>query len=86
MRTKSFKLAINECPKHGYRSVTIDQEFLDGGGIGSRISPTKCCGSWKVVQSWSLPAFMWESVIREAKLALRFTKQQEKKSTATQGS
>lgn len=72
-------LCINKCPQHGYMSVSIDEVEPDGrGGIGSRLTPSKCCGRWDVVKSWKLSAHDWEEIIKEARSALRLAKKLEK--------
>jgi len=43
-------LAIYKCP-HSIYSVSLDDE---GGGI--RLTPSKCCGHWDHVSSWSMTA------------------------------
>lgn len=50
-----MKLSINRCPEHrSYWCVTVDDE-----DSGYRITPTKCCGSWRVVKSWTLDKGDW---------------------------
>jgi hypothetical protein len=60
------KLSINQCPDHGFWSVSIDS---DNGG-GTRITPGKCCGRWQVVKSWKLGYDDWHELINEAECAL----------------
>ena len=55
------KLVINRCARHNFFSVSIDNE--DGG---TRITPSKCCGSWDTVKEWQLSAAQWREI---AKLA-----------------
>lgn len=43
-------VAINRCPVHkDFWSVSVDDE-----SGGTRITPGKCCGQWRVVKSWRL--------------------------------
>lgn len=45
-----MKLAINQCPQHpSFWSVSIDD---DNGG--TRLTPGKCCGRWRVVKEWAV--------------------------------
>lgn len=62
-------LAINKCTHHGFMSVSIDDE--DGG---VRITPTKCCGSWVVLQRWRIT----ESMVRDFLQWIRLTEDQPK--------
>jgi hypothetical protein len=72
-----MKLAINRCPVHrDYMSISIDDE-----NGGTRVTPDKCCGQWRTIRDWSLPAYLWESLIKEARGALRVAKKLEKERT-----
>lgn len=64
-------LCINECPKHRYRSISIDIIRADGTGYGTRVTPSKCCGSWTTVKKWPLSAFEWKQLADEARKAQR---------------
>ena len=46
-----YRLSINRCPAHGVWSVSLDQRES-----GTRLTPTKCCGSWKLRFEWLLEA------------------------------
>lgn len=41
------KVAILRCPTHGFYGVSLDERRLTSG---------KCCGSWRIVQSWYVAA------------------------------
>ena len=45
------KLTIMQCRKHDFWAISVDD---DGGG--TRITPGKCCGSWKDLKSWAMSA------------------------------
>jgi hypothetical protein len=45
-----IKLTINKC-NHGTFAISLDDE-----NGGTRLTPSKCCGSWKEVQAWELSA------------------------------
>lgn len=45
-----MKLSICQCPVHrNFWMVSID-----GDGSGTRLTPSKCCGSWREVRSWKM--------------------------------
>lgn len=54
-----MKLAINICP-HGIYSVSIDDE---SGGV--RLTPSKCCGRWTIVQEWPLTHQRGAEIVNE---------------------
>ena len=54
-------LTIMRCSKHSYWAVSID----DANG-GSRITPSKCCGSWSDVKSWRLSEREWRDIANQA--------------------
>lgn len=60
------RLTIDRCRTHGYFAVAVDDE--DGGG--TRLTPTKCCGSWKTIHSWPLDKNLAEAMIEHAEIAL----------------
>lgn len=49
-----YSIAIDRCPEHNYYAVSINKTWPDGGGIGQRLTPSKCCGSWKKFKEWSV--------------------------------
>lgn len=53
-----MKLAINQCPTHKLWSISID----DADGNGTRLTPSKCCGHWKVIATWKLSKREWEEL------------------------
>lgn len=60
-----MQLAINRCPTHGYWMVAIERK----GYGGTRITPSKCCGSWEVVKTWELSVRDWEELANLAQQA-----------------
>jgi len=53
-----MKLCIDKCLRHGYWAVSIEDD-----GIGTRLTPIKCCGSWTTVKSWNVdPQKLVESI------------------------
>ena len=44
-------LALNVCPNHGTRSLSVDDEYG-----GTRIGGPKCCGRWNTVEQWLITA------------------------------
>lgn len=45
LKPDEAKLEIVTCSMHSYYAVVIND---------SRISPSKCCGSWAVLRSWTV--------------------------------
>lgn len=45
LKPDEAKLEIVRCSMHGYYAVVVND---------SRISPSKCCGSWSVLRSWTV--------------------------------
>jgi hypothetical protein len=82
---ENYFLTINRCPSHGgYWSVGIDLICTDNTGIGTRLTPSKCCGAWDTVRKWKLSSEDWDQIIKEAKLARRFAARQEAKMAVVQ--
>ena len=48
-----YTIAIDRCAQHNYYAVSINKTWPDGGGVGKRLTPSKCCGSWRTVEEWS---------------------------------
>jgi hypothetical protein len=44
-------LSIDRCPRHGFNAVSVSGNSKIGG---TRLTPSKCCGSWKQVQAWDV--------------------------------
>ncbi len=63
------RLSINQCPDHGFWSVTIDWDR----GSGLRVTPGKCCGRWQEIKSWKLSERDWRELINAAECALEET-------------
>ena len=54
-------LALNNCPNHGTKMVSIDSN-----GTGIRVAGSKCCGRWQVIKEWPLTAQQWRELAEEA--------------------
>lgn len=51
---KGFYLSIHQCPIHkDFLAVCLDEKDEDGG-TGVRLTPSKCCGRWKLVTQWPM--------------------------------
>lgn len=46
-------LGIYECPRHHYTAIMV--EPLNDSG-GTRLTPSKCCGSWTLKKRWKVDA------------------------------
>lgn len=56
------KLAIYRCPEHReFFAVILD----DDEGVGTRVTPSKCCGRWDLVRSWPIDDHMRATIIKE---------------------
>ena len=77
-QTENYFLCFNECPKHSYKSVSVDLIRADGSGHGTRVTPSKCCGSWSTVRKWMLSASEWKVLADEARRAQRLAARREK--------
>lgn len=49
-----MNISVNKCPEHSAYAISIDDE----NGVGSRITPSKCCGKWETVFSWPVTPAM----------------------------
>lgn len=59
------KIGIYRCPVHrNFLAVVVGD-----GGSGSRITSSKCCGRWDVVQEWTLPTDKWRELAQLATTA-----------------
>lgn len=67
-------LSIDKCPVHGYWAISINEEAVDGSGIGTRVTPGKCCGMWSSVRNWKLSSAEWEALEKEAKFAAKLAR------------
>jgi len=61
---RKVKLTIDRCSRHGFYAVAVM-----GERTGTRITPSKCCGSWSTIKAWSLSASEWRDIEREARKA-----------------
>lgn len=52
-----MKLCILGCSYHGVQAISIEDE--DGG---ERITPSKCCGSWRTYMEWELTPAQWTRI------------------------
>ena len=59
-----MKLSIDQCLRHGFYAICI----ADADG-GTRVTPSKCCGSWSEVKSWTLEPSQWRELAEEAERA-----------------
>ncbi len=59
---KKLYLSINQCPHH----VSIYSVNFEDENSGIRITPSKCCGSWKQLTRWKLTKKDWVRIIEEA--------------------
>ena len=57
-------LIINKCPDHGIYSISLENER---GGL--RLTPSKCCGTWQIVESWRMNAGELRAIINELECA-----------------
>lgn len=53
---KQFYLSINRCPHHpNFKAIMFDErDDVTKAGTGVRLTPAKCCGSWKTMHSFKL--------------------------------
>ena len=63
-------ICIMQCSKHRYWGISIDDE-----NGGSRITPSKCCGSWSNVKSWELSEREWLEIAEQATEAAALTEE-----------
>lgn len=59
-------LAIDHCPRHGFYSVSLNETAESGWGSGRRLTPSKCCGSWKTFREWDMDANGLREMANEA--------------------
>lgn len=57
-----MNITIQRCPTHNYWAITIDTP----GVGGTRITPSKCCGSWETVKTWPMDERGWAEIERLA--------------------
>jgi hypothetical protein len=43
-------IEVLKCGRHGFNAVAVSS----GKGGGQRVTPSKCCGAWAVVQAWKV--------------------------------
>jgi hypothetical protein len=56
----NYYLSIDECPRHGFMAVSIGNK-----DTGTRLTPSKCCGSWETVHSWKVTSQDIDSMVEE---------------------
>lgn len=49
LETAQAYIAIDHCPTHGFRAVSVRR-----GMHGRRLTDSKCCGSWHTQVEWRL--------------------------------
>ena len=49
LEKEEYWLEIMHCEAHGFWSIMVNK---DSGG--TRITPSKCCGSWDTVAKWRM--------------------------------
>lgn len=59
-------LAIDHCPRHGFYSVSLNETSANGWGSGRRLTPSKCCGSWKTFREWTMSVRELRDIANEA--------------------
>lgn len=65
-------LSICRCPKHPkFWSIGIDEK----NGIGTRVTPSKCCGTWTTIMQWELSKDDWALIAELASNASRTVEQ-----------
>lgn len=47
MENKTLNLCIDRCSKHDFYAISIGDD-----DTGTRLTPSKCCGSWSTLRSW----------------------------------
>lgn len=60
----NYYLSIDECKQHGFHAVCIGND-----DTGTRLTPTKCCGSWTLVKRWKLTPESIDSMVTELEVA-----------------
>lgn len=62
----SKTLVIMRCSRHDVYGISID----DANG-GTRVTPSKCCGSWPTVKEWTLRKSEWLELSKLAAAAAK---------------
>ncbi len=60
------KLAIYRCSTHGYWAIVVDDE-----NGGTRVTGSKCCGSWHLVHSFHMDSSDWTELSELARVAAK---------------
>lgn len=71
-----YKFAVNICPHHGFKSLSIDDELG-----GRRLTPRKCCGTWKRIHSWPLTLDLAKEMIEELQKIVNLLESSENENT-----
>lgn len=58
--TINYYLSINRCRQHGQTAIC-----LGNGETGTRLTPSKCCGSWSEVEHWKLSPRDIDNIVDE---------------------
>jgi hypothetical protein len=59
-------LVIMRCREHQAWAVSIDDTE---DGTGSRVTPGKCCGSWRTVKEFVMTSALWTELADAAAFA-----------------
>lgn len=54
-------LSLDKCP-HGMFAIALNDEDK---GIGTRLTPHKCCGRWDMVKTWKLTGDQLRDIANE---------------------
>lgn len=54
-------ISILTCSRHKFFAIAIEDEEENG----TRITPSKCCGSWTTVRRWKIDESMREDIFKE---------------------
>jgi len=74
----SFKLSVNRCPHHpSFWSVCLDAYHEGALESGTRLTNSKCCGSWKLQRSFPMRLADLESMRDEIEHAIGLLREQE---------
>lgn len=70
-------LEIDECPRgHGYEAIML---MSDNPSVGRRLTPSKCCGSWRTRKRWLVSADNLDEIAAEFKDAAKRLRRSERR-------
>ena len=70
VRKRTVTLGVYRCPVHrDFLSVSVD---YPASGLGTRVTPSKCCGRWEAVKTWPLGVPAWQEIIRLCEDAIEY--------------